>query len=97
MSDLNQAMCEPEKWYHWSRCSLLPTLKTRKADRFNTASFNFHWLIFRAWTSDAPMLGFSVEFSDRDLSIRLNLPYLWTGLFIPIFPNNYRNRFWRRP
>lgn len=84
------------RWWNWYRLPLMPQFRYRAPDKWNTASYYFHWLVFRAWTSDAPMLGFSVELTDRSLDIRLNLPYLWAGIFIPVFPEHH-NRFWRRP
>lgn len=86
-----------EKWYNWRRLPLLPKLKTRKEDLHNTSSFNFHWLVFRAWTSDAPMLGIEVNLAENGyFNIRLNLPYLWTGIFIPYY-SEWTHRFWRKP
>lgn len=84
-------------WYHWHRFAVLPNIRIKKADEYNTWGFNFHWLIFRAWTSDAPMLGCSIGLDDHDLKIRVDLPYLWTGIFIPLFPANIHQRFWRKP
>lgn len=84
------------RWYNWYRFPLVPQFRYRPADRQNTANFHFHWLVFRAWTSDAPMLGFEIKLNDRDLDIRVDLPYLWTGIFIPIFPDSMSHRFWRK-
>jgi len=86
-----------KKWYNWNRFPLLPQLKIRREDLHNTSSFNFHWLIFRAWTSDAPMLGAEINLAENGcFEIRLNLPYLWTGIFIPYYPA-WKNYFWRKP
>lgn len=93
---INLELVHQLKWYYWPRCPLLPDWRIKQADKWNTWGFHFHWLVFRAWTSDAPMLGFQVELDDSQLQIRLNIPYLWTGIFIPIFPINLRHRFWRK-
>jgi hypothetical protein len=83
-------------WTHW-KCPLVPQLKIKKADKHNTAGFNFHWLFFRAWTGDAPSIGASVELCDDGLFLRLTLPYLWTGLFFYILPQSWSHKLWRKP
>lgn len=82
------------KWYYWPRCSLLPVFKYRPANKHSCADISFTWLVFRAWTNISPQLGVEIML-DESLQIRLNLPYLHTGIFIPLFP--YSHRFWRVP
>jgi hypothetical protein len=98
MSDIGVAKTEKqETWYSWHRLPLAPQWSFRKEDEYNTSGFHFHWLIFRAWTSDAPMLGASIDLAESGcFQIRINLPYLWCGIFIPYYPA-WRNRFWRKP
>ena len=111
MSELNVAAgCEvarsgpAPRWYNWPRFPLVPQLETRQEDRHNTWRFHFHWLFFRAWTSDAPMFGASFEIETYGANVRMNLPYLWVGLFLP-FPmrlemwshrNLWRKTTWQR-
>jgi len=94
---MNQERLKYQLWYHWPRCPLVPDIKFRKADKHNTWSFGFHWLIFRCWTMDNPSLGASIELDDMSLQIRLRLPYLITGLFIPVFPWGLEHKLWRKP
>lgn len=91
MTEINaQAGCvarsnePPPRWWRWHRFPLVPQLKIKQEDDHNTWRFNFHWLVFRAWTSDAPMLGFQVEIETYGVQVRLHLPYLWVGVFIPL-------------
>jgi hypothetical protein len=84
------------KWYYWHRFSLLPQWRYRPRDEQNCSAFSFHWGVFRLWTMMSPDLGASVELNDRDLEIRVRLPYLITGLFIPVFPQIFSHKLWRR-
>lgn len=85
------------KWYYWPRLPLLPDYRFKKADEHNEWRFWIHWLIFRAWTSGSPGIGFEVKLDDQQLMIRLTLPYLYTGLFIPLFPWKWHQKLWRYP
>ncbi len=84
------------KWYYWHRCSLLPVFKYRPGNKHNCADLSFHWLIFRAWTGMVPQLGFEIKIDQGDFCIRLHLPYLYAGMFIPWCPN-YPHVLWRIP
>jgi len=79
---------------YWHRFSILPNIRIRPADRYNTWGFSIHWLVFRAWTNMAPRIGFEIDLDDQNLSLRLNLPYLHTGLFIPVFPQSWSQKLW---
>lgn len=94
---MSEEWAKRQRWWSYYRFPLVPEFRVRAPDRHNTRSFYFHWLAFRAWTSDAPMLGIEVELTDANLQFRLNLPYLWTGLFIPIFPERWHQKLWRKP
>lgn len=90
------AAYKPTPWYHHHNFAVLPHFWRRKADRYNTASFKFHWLVFRAWTMDSPDIGFEVTYSIDMLQIRARFPYLITGLFIPLAPTRWvMKHFWR--
>lgn len=91
------AQCEIIPWYFWHRFAVLPRFFTRKADQYNTWQFHFHWLVFRAWSMDSPDIGAEITLDDRQLEIRLRLPYLITGAFIPLFPESWAHKLWRRP
>ncbi len=84
-----------QKWYYWYRLPLLPIVRYRPETKHDVSSFSVHWLVFRAWTNIAPRLGVEINVDDN-LSFRLNIPYLHTGIFIPILPTNVRQRFWRK-
>lgn len=83
-------------WAKWYRCPLIPQVWWRTGNRQNTWSFGIHWLVFHAWTMDNPEIGASIALDDRQLEIRLRLPYLITGLFIPIFPERFAHKLWRK-
>lgn len=83
-------------WWQWYRCPLVPEFKYRPGDDHNTPGFHFHWLFFRAWSCDAPQLGFEVKLDDREFEARLILPYCWAGIFIPVFPQSVAHKFWRK-
>ncbi len=99
MSDNQACMSEEaarrEKWYrHW-RFPLLPTLSVRSRDKFNSSDFNFHWLFFRCWSGMSPDIGLEVMLTDQEFIIRMHLPYLCIGVFIPLFPRRWTQKTWR--
>jgi hypothetical protein len=83
-------------WYHWHRFAVLPNLQIKKADQYNTWGFSFHWLVFRCWTMDSPDITFSVNLNDQSLNIRFEPPYMCMGLFIPVFPQTWSQKLWRK-
>ena len=91
-----KAACEPTPWYHWHRFAVLPNLRIKQADQWSTWGFHFHWLFFRAWTMDCVWLGAEVELDDQQLQVRVNIPYLIMGLFIPLFPQSWGQKLWRK-
>lgn len=84
-------------WARWWRCPLILEIKFRTGNSQNTWCFGIHWLVFRAWTMDSPDIGFEVTLDDQQLQVRAWFPYLITGLFIPIFPQSWGMKLWRRP
>lgn len=84
-------------WYHWHRFAVLPNLKIKPGDRYNTWGFSFHWLFFRCWTMDSPDITFSINLNDQSLNIRFEPPYLCMGFFIPLFPWRLHQKLWRKP
>lgn len=91
------AQANIERWYHWHRFAVLPRLRRRKADKYNTASFNFHWLVFRVWSMDSFEFNVQVELDDQGFTLRAMVPYLIFGAFVPLFPSRWSQRLWRRP
>lgn len=101
MSD--QAATNPEfiwqtKWWAFGgRFPLLPILIVKPANRYNTWGFYFQWLGFRVWTMDSPDIGFEVNLSDQDLAVRMRIPFLIVGFWLPLFPSWFMQKTWRRP
>lgn len=85
------------KWYRSYRFPLLPVFTTKAADKHNTADFGFHWLCFRAWSMMSPDIGLEINLSDQDLMLRARIPYLILGIFIPLFPQRWMQKTWRKP
>lgn len=84
-------------WLYDHRFSILPNIRFRAADRWNTWSVNVHWLVFRVWTMDSPEIGAEVTFDGSMLQIRARFPYLITGVFIPFLsPMWVQRHFWRK-
>lgn len=83
-------------WYNHPRFPIWPKFVFREGNEWNTNQYRFHWLCFSWWTCDAPHLSFSFEINDRQIEIRIQPPYLFGGIFIPLFPDHYTNRFWRK-
>lgn len=97
----DQAMMNPEfvhqlKWYYWPLCPLLPDWRYRPGDSQNCWDFHVHWLVFRLWTKMTPDIGFEFELGQQ-IQIRVNLPFLHTGIFIPLMPWQFHYKFWRVP
>lgn len=83
----------PKGWY---RFPLLPVVKIRQPDMWNTWFFNFHWLAFRLWTMDSPDIGVEINLDDQTLQIRGRIPFVIFGLFIPLFPQSWAHKLWRK-
>lgn len=98
---MNEVRCatnikEPP-WYQWHRFPLVPIIRTRKADHYNTWSCSVFWLCFKYWTKDTPFIKLEFEINDLDIVLRIEPSYLHGGIFIPIFPWWFTQRLWRRP
>jgi len=92
----DQGACVPTKWYHHYRFPLLPVIHRRTADKHNTSVFSFSWLFFRASTIDSFEFNFQISLQESFV-IRAMAPYLIFGVFIPILPESFLYRFWRKP
>lgn len=84
-------------WLRWDRCPIIPHIRWRTGNEQNTWSFGIHWLIFRAWTMDSPDIGAEISLDDMGFQARIRIPYLITGLFVPLFPWRMHQKLWRRP
>jgi hypothetical protein len=75
----------PNKWYrHWA-FPLLPHIRVRQADQWNTKGIHFTWLFFRFWTLDAPNIGIDAEIDTHHIGAYIRLPYckMGVGLHVP--------------
>jgi len=97
MSELQACMIK-RPWYNtFDRFPLIPTVRIREADKYNTWSFHFHWLVFRAWTMDSTDIGIEINLDDT-FGIKFRIPYLIFGIWIPVLPSCFSQRyFWRKP
>lgn len=59
MSQIASGYFREEKWYNRNIFPLIPLLKIKKSDEFNTNGFTFRWLFFTIWSLDS----FGFEFS----------------------------------
>lgn len=91
------AMCEHERWYHWWRFPLLPRIRIKKANEWNTSGFHFDWLVFRAWSMDNVQIQVEAALDDQQLVLRAMVPYFIFGIFIPVFPQKWTQKLWRKP
>lgn len=73
-----------KKWYNHYMFSLIPSLKTQKADQYNTSLFSFDWMFLRIWSRDA--FDFEIAFTATThwgIGITMLLPYLRLAFCIP--------------
>lgn len=95
-----QARDFPTKWYkHWS-FPLIPHIRIREADEWNTKSFHFTWAFFRFWTLDAPTFGMDAEIDTYHIGAYVRLPYCKMGLGIHVpydIAHWLHRKTWRRP
>lgn len=83
------------RWYHWYRFALLPSVKIRRPDKWNTWSMHFSWLCFDFWTMDS--ISFGVEFNiQEDIMFRFQIPFAILAIHIPILPQFFLQKFWRK-
>lgn len=73
-----------KKWYKHEKFPLIPILRIKQEDMYNTKGFIFKWLFLNIWTLDSPSieLGFVME-SHFGLGFVGRLPYLRWTLTIP--------------
>lgn len=96
MSSQDVASYIPDPWYRWWRFPIFPHLRTRKADEQNTSSFSFHWLIFRVWSMDSVEIKVEIALDDQRFVARAMVPYLIFGIFVPVFPQSWTQKLWRK-
>lgn len=77
---------KPLPWYQWNRFPLVPVIRIRKADKWNTWSCHVSWLCFNFWTKDTPFIKVELELNDRDLVLRVEPPYLHGGFLFHYSP-----------
>lgn len=90
------AACNPTPWYHHHLFAVLPNWSYWEGNEQNCSSFKFHWLVFRMWSMSSPDFGFEASFSQAQIQLRIRLPYLITGLFIPVMPWEWEYKLWRK-
>lgn len=89
ISEGTVASSEKIPWYRWNDFSLLPTLTTRKADKYNNFSWQFSWLCFHFWSLDQFTCEFNFGLQHHwrgivHLYIGAILPYLRVYIALPI-------------
>lgn len=82
----------PSGWY---RFPLIPVIEIRPEDRHSKSSFHFHWLVLRAWSMMSPDIGIELALDDQYFIIKLRVPYIIVGIFIPAFPQRWHQKLWR--
>lgn len=72
-------------WYNNYNFSLIPTLNIRKADKYNTKSFQFNWLFIKLWSLDSFSFELSFTISSHwGIGFIGLLPYLRFVFCIPL-------------
>ncbi len=91
---------KPRKWYNSYRFPLIPIIKVREANEYNTRSISFHWLFFQFWTLDS--FNFEVSFVVSEhwgIGVIGIFPYLRWVVAIPL-PEKFgmwvQKNLWRR-
>ena len=52
MSEVENNYKQKEEWYNKYIFPLVPIIRKRSGDKYNTSSFYFKWLFFSFWTLD---------------------------------------------
>jgi len=74
-----------EKWYNKWIFPLMPIIKIRKSDEYNTSGFTFKWLFFSFWSLDCFAFEFSINIDTHwGIAITFILPYLRGVIGIPL-------------
>jgi len=81
---IEKTIDQAEKWYNRNIFPLIPILKIKKADKYNTSSISFKWLVFTFWSLDNPHFELSIV-ADTHWGIGAIgiLPYLRWVVTIP--------------
>lgn len=86
MIDLKTEVEKRNEWYNSSKFSLIPLLRIKKADEWNTSGFTFEWLFIKIWTLDACEFEITFTISGHwGLGFTILFPYLRFVFCIP-FP-----------
>lgn len=99
MNDVCGSMIK-EPWYKKSRFPLVPVIRIKKGDQWNSRGFMFSWLGLSVGDAMSPQFDFHLHFSAHSLiGFRLGLPYLniWFSL-LPLpyfFSSTIQNWTWR--
>ena len=90
-----------DKWYNCHSFSLVPYLRTRKADERNESWFSFDWLFLRVWSKVS--MGLEAAFvcdTHWGIGFTFSLPYLRIVFCIPC-PQSLgtwsQRNLWRKP
>lgn len=90
------------KWYRNENFPVIPILRTKKADQYNTKSFSFCWLFIKVWSRDSFDFELAVVLNPTHWGIGVTalLPYLRIVVAIP-FPGSWQiwcqRNLWRKP
>lgn len=89
------------RWYNNENFPLIPFIRIRKADQYNTRSFYFSWLFIKFWTLDSFSFEFSFVISEHwGIAFPIIIPYLRIVIGIP-FPSKFsywiQRNLWRKP
>jgi hypothetical protein len=72
------------KWYYNETFPILPIVRIRKADKYNTWSISIKWLFFTLWTLDTFQFELSIVFDTHwGIGIIGIMPYLRWCICIP--------------
>jgi hypothetical protein len=74
----------PVKWYRYWAFPLLPLIRIRQADQWNTWSFRCSWLFFTLWTLDSAGIGIDISIDVNYAFAGIKLPYCKMGISIHI-------------
>ncbi len=73
-----------EKWYNKNVFPLVPVVVFKKADKWNTSSFSFRWLVFTVWSRNSFDFELSLVIDTHwGIGIIGLLPYLRWVVTIP--------------
>ena len=88
---------ELEWWEHYplhklwcnDLCPIVPRIRTRKADKYNSYSWGVHWLLLHVWSMDHFSFGIDADISMSNVCVGAILPYLRIRIGISHFYNSW--------